>query len=88
MTPTLSSALTIFAGDTARCNVPRVPYVPHALQVTLLAAGSSAAIAASFHAPFAGVIFAHEVGLGLGSKIRQNLLNQQPQAVLKLISDK
>jgi len=29
--------------------------------VTLLAAGSSAAIAASFHAPFAGVIFAHEV---------------------------
>jgi len=29
--------------------------------VTLLAAGSSAAIAASFHSPFAGVIFSHEV---------------------------
>ena len=29
--------------------------------LTLLAAGSAAAIAASFHAPFAGVLFAHEV---------------------------
>lgn len=49
----IGSALGSWLGESLRLNRESV--------VILLAAGSSAAIASSFHAPFAGVIFAHEV---------------------------
>ena len=38
--------------------------VPHGSQNTLLASGTAAAVSASFNAPIAGVLFAHEIILG------------------------
>ncbi len=38
--------------------------VPHGSQNTLLASGAAAAVSASFNAPIAGVLFAHEIVLG------------------------